>query len=330
MRDFFEFKWKYVVARFLSAFYSNTPKNKELLFVTHEGTKDWILGAKARRISRHTPVRSSVFYSKNLKDLPDHTSYFFLHHKYFARAIRYNPFVLKRRAIVMFTHPEWNKYYSKRHVVYFLNKAFKIVCLNSAIKSELVHLGVKEGKIVVYHLGSNPDFFPPREDSNGTPTVGFSMAFYERKNPELLVDVVKNMPDVNFILVGKDWAQYDRYQEIRDLPNFKYYENVPYEDYPALYQQMNVFVSPSHLEGGPVPILEAMLSNVVPVVSKTGFGPDIVKHGENGFLFDSTVHYSHVIELIRKALNLKVNVRKDVLAHSWENYGKKIAGLLKQ
>ena len=57
--------------------------------------------------------------------------------------------------------------------------------------------------------------------------------------------------------------------------------------YPDLYSKMDVFVSPSILEGGPVPILESMMSNCVPVASKTGFCPDIINHGQNGFLASS-------------------------------------------
>lgn len=327
MKDFFEFKWKYVISKLFSFFYPSIAKNDELLFVTHIGTKNWILGAKARRLSRHTPLKSRVFYSNNFKKLPDCKSYFFLHHKYFARAVRYNPFILKRQTVVMFTHPVWNKYYTKKHVAYFLNKAGKIICLNTSIKDDLTNLGVKKEKIVVFHLGSNPEFFLPKKNKSKGSTVGFSLAYYERKNPGLLIDIVKNMADKSFILVGRDWDKFPRFNEIKDLPNFKYYENISYEEYPLVYQQMDVFVSPSHLEGGPVPILEAMLSDVVPVVSKTGFGPDLIKHGENGYLFDSTAHYSDVISLIRKAFSLSTDIRKYALPHSWQNYGNKLADL---
>ena len=40
----------------------------------------------------------------------------------------------------------------------------------------------------------------------------------------------------------------------------------------------------SVLEGGPVLILESMMSNCVPVASKTGFCPILLIHFQNGFL----------------------------------------------
>ena len=38
-----------------------------------------------------------------------------------------------------------------------------------------------------------------------------------------------------------------------------------------------------------------MMSNCVPVASKTGFCPDIINHGQNGFLFDINAGYKEVI-----------------------------------
>jgi glycosyltransferase involved in cell wall biosynthesis len=135
------------------------------------------------------------------------------------------------------------------------------------------------------------------------------------------------MPDKEFILVGRDWCKYNRFDELLSLPNFKYFDNIPYEKYPDLYREMDVFVSPSHLEGGPVPLLEAMLCNVVPVVTRTGFGPDLVEHGKNGYLFKSTDNVQYVIQLIRQAFVIKTNIRPYAETHSWQNYGRKIGEL---
>jgi glycosyltransferase involved in cell wall biosynthesis len=135
------------------------------------------------------------------------------------------------------------------------------------------------------------------------------------------------MPDKEFILVGRDWCKYNRFDELLSLPNFKYFDNIPYEKYPNLYHEMDVFVSPSHLEGGPVPLLEAMLCNIVPVATKTGFGPDLIEHGKNGYLFESTDNVQHIIQLIRQAFEIKADVRSYAEPHSWKSYGMKIKEL---
>ncbi len=328
MSDFLEFGWKYAAHRLLSLFKKTTLIDK-YLFVVQKGNENWILGAKAKRLSNHLGEESEVMYSQKFKVVPKAPGYFFLHQKYFARALRYNPHLRKAKTIVMFTHPVWTKYYSKAHARFTLNQASYVICLNQQMADDLVEMGVHKEKIKVYHLASNPDFFQPKEQRLGK-TVGFCCAFYERKNPELLIETVLNMPHLNFILVGRHWDQYPRFKEIKNLENFTYYENMDYEEYPRLYREMDVFVSPSFLEGGPVPLLEAMLSNIVPVASKTGFCPDIVKHGENGFLFDPEKDsHESVRELIEKALKLEGDVRQGVTEHSWEGYGKKITELFK-
>jgi len=326
LKDFFEFKWKYLPGFLYGKIFKRNTPQKRYLFITHEGTKGWILEAKAKRLSSNCPLESEVYYTNNYKNIPDAEGYFFLHQKIFARTLRYNPHIRYRKCIVMFTHPNWNKYYSARHIAYTLRFAHKIICLNQAVANELISLGTDKEKIEIYHMASNPDMFQPRERT-GDGSIGFCMGYYERKNPNLVIEIVKGMPDKKFILLGRDWNKYEHFNDLLAMKNFTYYEDLPYEQFAALYQQMDVFVSTSFLEGGPVPLLESMLCNVVPVCSRTGFCPDIIEDGINGYLFNAKDPASHVIDLIRKAFDIKINVRDKVEMHSWENYGNKIGGL---
>ena len=85
-----------------------------------------------------------------------------------------------------------------------------------------------------------------------------------------IYELVKLMTEYNFILVGKGWSNYENFQEMLSLPNFTYVD-LDYSEYPNLYSEMKVFVSTSDIEGGLIPLMEAMMSNVMPVVSDTGF-----------------------------------------------------------
>ena len=71
------------------------------------------------------------------------------------------------------------------------------------------------------------------------------------------------------MLVGRNWNQYALFEEMKALPNFTY-EMAAYRDYPAIYANFDVYLSISSLEGGPIPLVEAMMSNAVPVTSRTG------------------------------------------------------------
>ncbi|MEL0457064.1 glycosyltransferase family 4 protein [Flavobacteriaceae bacterium SZ-1-7] len=319
-------KWKYLWAILVSKFSASVSKEvNDVVFVARELDKKWIFGAKVRRLSHYSSLNAKTHYHNKLRNLPDADGYFFIYQNYFCRCIRSKPSILNKKNIVMFTHPNWDKKYSKTHVVWCLNKANYIICLNSEIKTYLTNLGVKPELLKVLHIGTSSKFFNSHERGKGD--VGFCSSYHARKNPKLIYDIVKNMPDKTFHLIGQNWHNYDGFQDILSLPNFIYHKEIPYESYPEMYSKIDVFVSPSLLEGGPVPVLEAMMSNCVPVASKTGYCTDLINHGENGFLFDVNASYENVIPLIEKAFSLRANIRETVMPYTWENCAKTIDGL---
>jgi glycosyltransferase involved in cell wall biosynthesis len=173
---------------------------------------------------------------------------------------------------------------------------------------------------------ADPEKFKPHVRT-GKGKVGFSTAFYERKRPELVLSLAKALPHRNFVLLGKRWSSWERFDELKALPNFEYLD-ASYEAYPSLYRQMDVFVSPAVLEGGPFPLLEAMMSNIVPVASRTGFAPDLIESGKNGFLFDVDADVSVVASLVEKAYELKGDVASGVQQYTWKALAEEMANLI--
>ena len=324
------FKWKYLIAILHSKFLKKNKKSvfTSITYVAREADKDWIFGAKVRRLAKFSVLNSNTYFHNRLRNLPDSDGYFFVFHQYFYRAIRHNPKILNRKNIVMFTHPNWTFSFSESHVIWCLNKADKVICLNSKVQKELIAAGLDAKKTALIHIASDPDFFYPHERETGA--VGFCSAFGERKNPEMVYQLVKNMPERKFYLIGRYWENYERYDEMKKMTNFTYYNNESYDTYPDLYNTIDIFISPSTLEGGPVPVLEAMLSNCFPIASKTGFCPDIISDGYNGFLFDVDADYQEVIRLIKLADKKTIDVRKTALEHSWKNCSEKIDTLFQE
>ena len=131
------------------------------------------------------------------------------------------------------------------------------------------------------------------------------------------------MPDREFVLCGRHWREWPEFLILEDLPNFTYVE-LPYSQYPEFYEGLDVFLTVSHLEGGPVPLVEAMMSNVVPVASRTGIAPDIIDHGKNGYLFDVDAPVSVVADLIGEASELSSDVRGSVEHLTWQRFGQQV------
>jgi glycosyltransferase involved in cell wall biosynthesis len=179
----------------------------------------------------------------------------------------------------------------------------------------------------VFILGAaDPNFFRYHQRGNGV--VGLSSSFYERKNPDTLLEVMRLLPHRDFLLLGRNWNRYALFEEMKALPNFTY-NTAPYREYGDIYSTFDVFLSMSRLEGGPIPLIEAMMSNAVPVASRTGFAPDIIRHGQNGFIFDLDASPETIAEMIEAAFDLPGNIRAGVQDLTWENLSARIVSLVR-
>ena len=69
------------------------------------------------------------------------------------------------------------------------------------------------------------------------------------------------------------------------------------------------------------------MSNVVPVVSRTGIGPDIIQNGHNGFVFDVAATTEVIAELIDHAFLLPNDIRQTVRHLTWERFSMQIQAI---
>lgn len=306
----------------------------DLVFVLDKLDEKWILGAICREIANHSSAKVHFHYGRFYTSwlsffqrpvhLPDANAYFFADFAFLIRCLKASPSIWSRRKYIWYTHPQ--DIAPQNELVFALNQATKVISTCSLFVDRLAGDGVGHDKLTCVLGAADPDVFRSHQR---TPDglIGFCTAFYERKNPDLVLELVKKLHERNFILLGKDWDRYPRFAELIQLTNFSYV-NVPYSEYPRYYERMSVFVSASKLEGGPIPLIEAMMSNVVPVASRTGFAPDVIDHGHNGFLFDVESPVDVVCELIEKAFALKTDVRSTVEHLSWRNFSLQMNSIL--
>ena len=324
---FKDYRQKYVKSGF--KFFLKNPligKRKEdydLVFVIHKDTRGWILEAICKEIAAYFPGKYCYYESTSY--LPSSKAYFFSHYGLFPICLQQNSHLWGAKSIVWYTHPK-DIGISNKELIYSLNFATKVVCTCSEFTRLLSSQGLNNKKTTFVLGGADPEIFKAHQRLNGA--IGFCSAYYPRKSPEKILNIIKMMPHKNFILLGRNWDKYERFSELINLPNLSYIE-ASYADYPSYYAQMDVFVSVAKLEGGPIPLIEAMMCNVFPVASKTGFAPDIITHGKNGFLFNTDSPTETVCDLIEKAFYIETNVRATVEHLSWKNFSLEIQNLLK-
>lgn len=303
------------------------PTQPDLVFVTPPlSAPGWILEAICREIGSRLPGLD-IRYCHHGEVLPQASRYFFSHYMYYVGSLSKIRTVRRGRSFVFATHLEPEKHgIPNTSLARLLDSSDGVICMNEALRAELQRLGVAPQRLgVAVGAASGQIYRPHPRLPEGK--VGFCSAFYARKSPDLVLQIVKKLPHRQFVLLGKGWRDYPRFNELMGQPNFSYVE-APYTEYPGYYAQMSVFVSASQLEGGPIPLLEAMMSNAVPVASRTGFAPDVIRHGHNGFIFDLPADADEVCGLIEQAYGLDTDVAATATGYDWVPYAAHIAALM--
>lgn len=289
--------------------------------------RGWILDAICREIDRFTDARTVAVGMD--EQLPQAGAYFYSHYGYFREVLLRQPDVLQKRNVLFYTHPR-ELWYGQEELIYCLNQADAIVSMCSMFANQIVREGVHRKRVEVGLVGADPVLFSGHPRGQGK--VGFCSSYLPRKNGHRILELVEAMPETDFVLCGRHWEQWERFGQLAARPNFEYLQ-IPYSEYPSFYGQLDVFVSLSELEGGPVPLIEAAMSNVVPVCSETGHAADIIRHGRNGFVFDPCAPIAEVADLVKAAFELTADVRSTVEHLTWERFSRQVqaaAGLLKE
>ena len=308
----------------------------DTVFVVNANSKGWILDKICKIIMEASDKNCYILYTERNDQLtftpPPAHEYFFSHYSVaFWSLIKY-PELSSSRIGVWFTHFDNGKGISVKELSAFFNTCFKIFTPNSKDRSALEAIGVDREKLRVILGGADNNFF--RSHKRGKGKVGIVGAYYPRKQPSKLYDVIASMPNTQFMLVapgpndvsnpGILWRNWAGFNALKNLKNFTYIESA-YENFPDYYDKMDIYLSLSELEGGPIPIIEAMMSNAIPIATDTGFARDIMVGETSKYILDIDAPVSEIVELINEAKgNTKLNARALSEHLDWDNFGRRI------
>ena len=280
----------------------------DLVCVVSPRNSGWVLESIARSLVHDLPGEGLVHFG--VAEIPSARAVYYTHYSLWMDALRTNSHPPGAKSIVFFTHPghrarRWPA------VVIALNRATRVFSMSSVHARLLRRAGVRPSRLRVEIPGVDDRMFSPHERT-GHGAVLVSSAYYARKAGEKWVEVARSLPHRHFVVVGRGWGSSPLGNDIRSLTNVELLDGVDYSRYPAIYAGCDVFLSTSTLEGGPMPLLEAMMSNVFPVASATGFGPDVVDHGRTGLLFKVRARPHEIVPLVEEAFESTFRVRSGV------------------
>lgn len=309
----------------------------DICFVMNVNSRGWILEKICRIIgNRSDQVCYYLFSERNdrlSEPLPRARNYVFAHFAIAWFTMKNHPEVFSGNRYVWYTHPDLTKGMTMGDVVDMARACTHVFTPCSKNRDVLVSHGIAPSHVSVPIGGADPENFRPKRRT-GQGAVGFVGAYYARKQPDRMLELAQLLPHLQFILLGPAaegldnkgllWTNWPRFSEFVALPNVSYVE-AEYEDFPEWYAKFDVLCSTSLLEGGPIPAIEAMMSNVIPVLSDTGFARDIIEPGRNGFIFPVDASATEIAPLLERAMAMTdVDVAADAALMSWDHFGSTI------
>lgn len=287
---------------------------KKMTLVGVFSNRNWILGNWLKEVLQRSPSNFQISWTpfiysgkrKLEKIVPSliqkGSSYFFSYPTLFEYHLKRNSSEYLNRSIVLYPHSE-PEMGSLEHQVQILNQAFCTYFFCSADANALIQRGLDRTKTKIAYCAVDVDCVPSENSTRDSSTIVMASKFGPRKGLQLLPQLVAQMPNYNFIALGRGWEDFIEKSNLKNLKNFRYIEfnKSTRNEY---FSKATYFLSVSLLEGGPVPLIEAMALGCIPIATKTGFAPDLIANGENGILLSVNPSVEDVKEGIKAAHSL--------------------------
>ncbi len=147
-----------------------------------------------------------------------------------------------------------------------------VIAVNRHVLGEVQHYYGRDGQVILNAVDTDRfqkgDRSRAREELGIGPNamVGLCVGRAEyAKGFDILVEVVKSLPEVLFLFVGPG---------PKVVPNLRVIENVPHPEMPRYYSAADFFILPSRYEGMNLAILEALACDLPIVVSEAAYHLD--------------------------------------------------------
>jgi glycosyltransferase involved in cell wall biosynthesis len=182
----------------------------------------------------------------------------------------------------------WATRFVLQHATYFTSDC-------EVTRKKAIQYGMSQNRTVVFPWGVDLEHFSPSnakvQSKNGF-TLFCNRSWESRYGVDVLAKaftiVACSRPDVNLLLLG-DGSQRQVICKIlnsSDVNNrVTYAGQVSQRDLPRYYQMANIYISPSHVDGSSVSLMEAMACGLPCLVSDIPANQEWITDGVNGWLF---------------------------------------------
>ena len=231
--------------------------------------------------------------------------------------------------------PFWRLYFepfrlAQKRLLKRLREAKPVLLTNSTFSRMAIRRHVGMNALVVYPPVDLDAFSRHAGNQDREPIVYTTGRYTPEKNYELILEVARLLPDVEFhvsgSLSGKAARPYlERLKKLREklgARNVYFHTDVPRGELARMYGRGMVYMHTMIKEHFGVAIVEAMAAGLVPVVHRSG-GPwlDIVEEGKYGIGYEGVEEAVKAIETaIKHYKRLSMLALERAKYFTWENF----------
>lgn len=245
------------------------------------------------------------------------------------------PVKLAQPALMTLHHLDWESPAKRKEAI----KKMAVAAMSGEWYRLMLDRGMPSALLRLIPHGIDLDFWKPQE-RNGDKrfTIGMVAASYDngRKGEKLLPRIFELLAplDIDLVIVGKGWAA-----TVRDLKsmgvNVEWRETVAIETLREIYQGCSVYLCTSYVEGGPLPLLEAMAMGVTTVSTPVGLARDILAGTGLGYLYpkgNALFAASIIKKLYQGQLDFiaQDKMRNALQDYTWQQAAKKYEAFYRQ
>lgn len=216
------------------------------------------------------------------------------------------------------------------------DRADMILVGSTFCRDTFTSVGISDHRIRVIPYGADIENFKPlprKERNSEGLRVLFVGQIGQRKGISYLLQAAKRLcgSGFSFTLVGNIIGNNSAI-----VPFTEYFEHIPHlprKDLPAVYNNHDVFLFPTLIEGMPLVVLEAMACGLPVITTPNGPG-DIIRDGQDGFIVPirDVDAICNRLEFLRANPDLRVEMgkhaRERAKEFSWEAYMNKIISFI--
>lgn len=194
----------------------------------------------------------------------------------------------------------------------------------------LIEKGIAEDRLVMVRNGINTELFHPADEKErkklrwryGIPDDAFVIGFSAKRSSDscdrkginilekLIDESSANFPSAWWVIRGPGWQSL--VQQKRQ--NGARITHLPFllekDDVAESYRLMDAYVVTARIEGGPVPLIEAMSSGLCCVTTEVGLAAELIQDGTNGFLagFDDVAMFLKRLAVLEKDREMRQRI----------------------